>query len=250
MAESNIQWTDKVWNAITGCSKISTGCLNCYAERMSHRLAGRCGYNKEHPFDINIHTDKIALPSKWKKPCRIFVNSMGDLFHEKVDNQWINLIWNEMFNNPRHTFIILTKRPERLLEWTQIKSRATGWPIDEIWPDWMWVGISAEDQASYDCRKQYLLDTPAAVKIISFEPLLECIDPGPDLVKFQWITVGSETGSRLRPCDPLWIQELWLHAKEAHVPFFYKQGLKSMSDQDGIAYLGIINTRQYPGSVL
>ncbi|MCL6561037.1 MAG: phage Gp37/Gp68 family protein, partial [Firmicutes bacterium] len=202
MAKTKIEWTEYSWNPVTGCTKISPGCANCYAERFARRLAGRCGYPKDDAFRVTLHPDKIGEPLKWRQPRRIFVSSMGDLFHEQVPDEFIARIWWVMgqcagYLDPSryrgHTFMILTKRPERMKEWLE------GWAEQETrkrwieslgevydwmngpryWPDVLenvWLGVTAEDQVRADERIPILLQIPAAVHWISCEPLLGPID--------------------------------------------------------------------------
>ena len=191
MADTKIDWAEKSWNPVTGCSKISPGCANCYAERMSKRLAGQCGYPKENPFAVTLHPDKLDEPLRWKKPKRIFVCSMGDLFHDDVPFEVINRIWATMISVVcrEHTFMILTKRPERMLEfyeWTQKRIRQGIFGV-EFEGNHIWIGVTAENQEQADKRIPILLQIPAAVRFVSVEPML-----GP--VKFRPYTL---TG---RPC--------------------------------------------------
>ena len=223
MSKSKIEWTDTTWNPITGCTKISDGCRNCYAERMSKRLAGRCGYPKDNPFQVTVHSDKYLEPLTWRKPRRVFVNSMSDLFHSDVQDDWILAVFVAMgltyehtgemkeispghkvgIHRPKHTFMILTKRPERMRNFI---NRLTSKGPDEEWDkkahyyssqltsmigaplpgnaiftfsQWiqdgmpgLWLGVSVENQAAADERIPLLLKTPAAIRFISVEPLI------------------------------------------------------------------------------
>src|SRR5690348_14696881 len=168
--KSPIQWTDASWNPVVGCKRVSAGCDHCYAFQLhdQRHIAWKRGRWDAAPKQYRLPFSKVQLlperlndPLRWRKPRRVFVNSMSDLFHEDVPGEFINQVWNTMRNAKQHTYQILTKRPERLLEWTQTKARATGWPINEIWPDWIWLGVSVENQAAADERIPVLLETPA-----------------------------------------------------------------------------------------
>jgi protein gp37 len=200
MAKSKIEWCDQVWNPITGCTKISEGCNACYAERMAKRLAGRFGYPKINPFAVTSHHDRIYEPSKWKKPQRVFVGSMGDIFHPDVPEHWIDAIMVTAALFRKHTFMILTKRPQRMLEYFNrpkeeiLKSweesiQQIKWNINKLdtctcaaqlysycmdnWPvPNIWLGVTTENQATTNQRLPLLLKTPAAKRFISAEPLL------------------------------------------------------------------------------
>ena len=188
---SKIEWTDETWNVVTGCTKVSAGCTHCYAERMSKRLAGRCGYPKDDPFRVTLHPDKLDKPLKWKKPRKIFVNSMSDLFHEDVPDEFIDEVFAVMSDAGQHTFMILTKRPERMKQYLSLdnprytarkvfnltKDPAGKFDCDLHWPLInVWLGTSVENQAAADERIPPLLQVPAAVKFISVEPLLGPVD--------------------------------------------------------------------------
>jgi protein gp37 len=249
--KSSIEWTDATWNPVTGCSKVSPGCAHCYAETQAMgRLKGRTGYpglpwtpaNAE--VNVNLRPERLDQPSRWRKPRMVFVNSMSDLFHELVSFEFINEVWMQMYNNPRHTFQILTKRPERLRAWTRWAAREGCWPVDEIWPDWMWVGTSIEDRR-YVARADVLRETPAAVRFISAEPLLgplvydqwnipidkgaprrwddHWVGPQLDLSGIHWLIVGGESGPGHRPMREEWVHELLREAKRADTAFFFKQ---------------------------
>ncbi len=183
---TKIEWTDETYNPVTGCTKVSAGCRSCYAERMSKRLAGRCGYPEvPHHFDVTLHPDRLDQPLHWRKPRRIFVCSMGDLFHEDVPNDYITMVFDVMCDarTQEHTFQVLTKRPEHISEW--LNWVAQYWPGDSpfsiCWevtghaPS-VWIGVSAENQETADERIPILLDTPAAVRFVSCEPLLGPVD--------------------------------------------------------------------------
>lgn len=227
---TRIEWADEVWNPVTGCSPVSEGCRNCYAERMSKRLAGRCGYPRDEPFRVTYHQDRLEEPVKWKKPRRVFVCSMGDLFHEDVKSQWLCKIFTVIFENPQHTFLVLSKRVRRMshaLQFMGVNYRA------EL-PN-LWVGVTVENQRTADERIPFLLQIPAAVRFVSVEPMLEpiCLDKENDLSPWDccaewleyidWVICGGETGHGARPMDPEWARSLRDQCVEAGVPFFFKQ---------------------------
>lgn len=258
--KSGISWTNATWNPITGCSKVSPGCAHCYAETISLRY----GFSKSPWIEANaaqnvvLHPERLDIPKRWRKPRMIFVNSMSDLFHPLVPSSFINEVWMQMFNNPRHTYQILTKRPERLLWWTEGKARVMGWPIEEIWPKWMWVGTSVENRLWAGIRIPLLLRTRAAVTFISAEPLLGALDlrdylgccPScgaprkdaiasscgyceayPDVRGLSWVIVGGESGAKRRHYDVEWARSIRDQCVAAEVPFFYKQGAAFKSGQ-------------------
>ncbi len=227
MADTQIDWCDKVWNPVTGCSKVSTGCKNCYAERMAKRLAGRAGYPAENPFAVTLHPDRLDQPLHWRKPQRVFVNSMSDLFHEDVPFEFVEQVWDTMFNCgavtfdgcPRHTFMILTKRPSRMLEFTH-------WLRDDRLrePRYrnVWLGVSVEDQATADERTPYLRRCPAALRFLSVEPMLGPIPMLP-LRGISWVIAGGESGPHARPAHPDWFRSVRDQCAAAGVPFWFKQ---------------------------
>lgn len=247
MSKTNIEWTDRTWNPIAGCSIVSPGCTNCYAMRMAariDRMMPRSHYegltktvngNPVWTGKVNRAPDHIfKAPLKWRKPTRMFVNSMSDLFHQDVPDDWIDEIFRIMAATPRHTYQILTKRPERMRDY------ARGWlsPISNVW-----MGVSVEDQARADERIPLLLETPAAVRFISAEPLLghlgltqwlhdvdcamvprdvcTCCDPRE--VRIDWVIAGGESGPGKRPVNIDWMRDIRDQCKAAGVPLFVKQ---------------------------
>ena len=226
---SKILWTDETWNPITGCTKISPGCQNCYAERMSHRLKGRYGYPADDPFRVTVHESKLWEPYRWKKPRRIFVCSMGDLFHEDVGCHTLNYVFNVMVNNPQHIFQVLTKRPERM------RHVMTRWNIADR--KHIWLGVTAENQEQADKRLPILLSIPAAVRFVSVEPMLGTvsfrwlkINPRPSstneydgLRDLSWVICGGESGQNARPMHPQWAASLRDQCEATGTPFMFKQ---------------------------
>ena len=229
MLKTKIPYVDKTWNPITGCSAISEGCKNCYAKRMANRLRGRYGYPADDPFKVTFHPDRLKEPEKWKKPCKVFVCSMGDLFHEDVDDfdfEQARLdIWHIMESCPQHTFLILTKRPAIMRGFCMTKE-----PMKHIW-----LGVTAENQDRADDRIPILLSIPAAVHFVSIEPMLgpvnlnlcwECqVEPRKchEHNKIDWVIAGPETGPGARECKSEWIEDLYEQCCLANIPFFDKR---------------------------
>ena len=211
---SNIEWTEKTWNPITGCTKISEGCLNCYAERMAKRLAGRFGYNATSPFQPTLHMDKFYAPMIRKKPTFYFVCSMGDLFHNDVSKYNIKRVIERARLSRQHTYMFLTKRPERMK-----------FIVDKMWnkpPPNIWLGVTAENQKRADERIPILLDIPAAVHFVSVEPMLSRIDIDDHLHGLEWIIAGCESGSGRRPAQIEWFRGLKNQCTDTVVPFFFE----------------------------
>ncbi len=208
---SGIEWTEATWNPLTGCTKISPGCKNCYAERMSIRLRAMGQPNYSHGFKLTLHENSLDIPLHWKKPTNIFVNSMSDLFHEEVPIDFIKRVFDVMQKAYWHRFQVLTKRSERLLDLNpQLK-----------WASNIWMGVSVENQEYYH-RIDHLRQTGAHIKFLSIEPML-----GPlkylNLKGIDWVIVGGESGSCARPMSPLWVTSVRDQCQDAGVPFFFKQ---------------------------
>ena len=209
--KSAIEWTEATWNPLTGCDKISPGCANCYAERMSLRLKLMGQKNYRNGFDLTLHEHALELPLKWKTPQRIFVNSMSDLFHKDVPAKFIQKVFATMRAASWHRFQILTKRSDRLAELSP--------SID--WPRNVWQGVSVESD-DYTFRVDHLRSTGAAVRFLSIEPLLGPI-PKLDLTNIHWVIVGGESGPGARPMREEWVLEIRDQCQSANVPFFFKQ---------------------------
>jgi len=238
--KTGIAWTDATWNPVTGCSKVSPGCAHCYAETLAlTRLAGKPGYPglawtpENAAANVVLHPDRLHIPSHWRKPRRIFVCSMGDLFHPDVPDEFIFRVLNEaLMGNRRHVYQVLTKRPERMRDWFAENAHrfwhyhAPDEPKREyVTPDWpdsqLWLGTSIENDR-FVGRADALRDTPAAVRFISAEPLLGPL-PSLDLTGIDWLIIGGESGPGHRPMDPVWVRELRDRADGAGVAFFFKQ---------------------------
>ena len=210
-ANSTIEWTESTWNPVTGCTKISEGCAHCYAERMALRLKAMGQKNYVNGFQVTLHPHALNIPLKWKSPHMIFVNSMGDLFHNEVPLSFIQQVFEVMNNAYRHRFQILTKRAERLADLAPSLN----------WTENIWMGVTVES-AAYLYRLEYLRNVKAAVKFLSLEPLLSPM-PNMDLTEIGWVIVGGESGPGARPMNKSWVTNIQQQCHDAKVPFFFKQ---------------------------
>ena len=208
---SSIEWTESTWNPLTGCTKVSPGCANCYAERMALRLKSMGNPNYTNGFSISMHENVLELPLRWRKPQTIFVNSMSDLFHEDVPEQFIFRVFDVMRRADWHCFQILTKRSRRLSDLSP----------QLPWMPHIWVGVSVEDQG-HTFRIDHLRRTGAHVKFLSLEPLLEPIS-SLSLEGIDWVIVGGESGPKCRPIKKSWVIDIRNRCQETKVPFFFKQ---------------------------
>ncbi len=211
MANTKIEWTESTWNPVTGCTKISEGCLNCYAERMAKRLKAMGQANYTNGFEVTMHSHVLEHPLKWKKSQVIFVNSMSDLFHEEIPLGFIKQIFDVMKRADWHTFQILTKRARRLEELAPF--------LD--WPQNVWMGVTVEN-AKCSYRIDHLRSVPAAVRFLSMEPLLSAVD-NINLDRIDWVIVGGESGQGARPIKEQWVRSIREQCQNANVPFFFKQ---------------------------
>lgn len=250
MAErSSIEWTDTTWNPVTGCTKVSPGCDHCYAEKFAERWRGTPGHHFEDGFDVVLRPERLALPLRWRKPRPIFVNSMSDLFHNQVPDEFIARVFAVMAIASRHTFQVLTKRHGRMRsllsspsfghlvaeqgrahhigcqqDWLAAGAMLSGRPLPNVW-----LGVSAEDQKRAKLRIPALLDTPAALRFVSAEPLLGPIDlDRADLDArvdggIDWVIAGGESGPKARPMHPDWVRSLRDQCAVSGIPFFFKQ---------------------------
>lgn len=208
---SNIEWTESTWNPVTGCTKISAGCKNCYAATMAKRLHAMGNRRYKNGFNLTLHHDLIELPLKWKKPRRIFVNSMSDLFHKDVPLDFIKSIFKTMNKAHWHSFQILTKRSDRLLELSP----------DLPWSDNIWQGVSVEDERVVH-RINDLRNVPAKIRFLSLEPLIGPLD-NLNLQGIHWVIVGGESGPGARPIKVDWVRSIRDQCLEQDVAFFFKQ---------------------------
>jgi len=209
--KSNIEWTDMTWNPVTGCTKISQGCKNCYAERMARRLEAMGSERYRNGFEVTLHPDLLDVPRRWRRGRVVFVNSMSDLFHEEVPLAYIQRVFGTMRDCPQHTFQVLTKRSERL---AQVAAELP-------WPGNVWVGVSVEDDRVLH-RIEDLRSIPAAVRFLSLEPLIGPLDELA-LAGIHWVIVGGESGPKARPIRKEWVTSIFRQCRAARVPFFFKQ---------------------------
>ncbi len=217
MAEqSSIEWTDATWNPVRGCTKISAGCKHVIAETFAERWRGIPRHPYEQGFDLRLVPEKLLDPLKWRRSRRIFVNSMSDLFHENIDPKFVSAVLHTMRLADWHIYQVLTKRSARMLE--QINTHHTNLrSLDHIW-----LGVSVENRKHGVPRIQHLRDTPAAIRFLSIEPLIE--DLGLlDLRAIDWVIVGGESGPKARPMEPSWVLSIQQQCLEARIPFFFKQ---------------------------
>src|SRR5256885_1094929 len=208
---SPIEWTESTWNPVTGCTKISPGCKHCYAERMAGRLRAMGQGNYRNGFELTLQPQMLELPLRWKKPQRIFVNSMSDLFHKNVPADYVRRVFDVMGRAHWHQFQILTKRSDRLLELSPM--------LD--WRPNIWMGVSVEN-ADYLFRVHDLRRTGAFIKFLSIEPLLGPV-ANMDLRGIDWVIVGGESGPGARPMRREWVIDVRRQCRAAHVAFFFKQ---------------------------
>ena len=213
--KSAIEWTDATWNPITGCTKVSRGCDNCYAERFAERFRGVHGHPFESGFDLKLRHDRLNQPLAWKRPRRVFVNSMSDLFHKDVEADFIDLVFDTMEVANHHVFQILTKRSS-LMKSYLIRRYGSG-----LVPQHIWCGVSVEDRIATS-RIRHLQEAPVCVRFLSIEPLLEPIG-NIDLKGISWVIVGGESGPKARPMKERWVLDIRDACKRRGVDFFFKQ---------------------------
>ncbi len=212
---SKIEWTDATWNPVTGCTKITRGCDNCYAERFAERFRGTPGHPYEPGFDLTLRPERLSQPLSWKRPRMIFVNSMSDLFHKDVPTEFIDKVFDTMEAADWHVFQILTKRSSLMRDYLR---RRYG---SRLVPRHIWCGVSVEDNKAA-ARIRHLQDAPITTRFLSIEPLL-----GPvgdiDIEGVSWVIVGGESGPGARPMDADWVREIRDNCLSSEVPFFFKQ---------------------------
>lgn len=208
---SAIEWTEATWNPVTGCSKVSPGCAHCYAESFAERWRGIPGHPYEQGFDLRLWPNRLDQPLRWTRPRMIFVNSMSDLFHEDIPDDFIHEVFDVMEQANHHTFQVLTKRHERLTE------LAGNLP----WPDNVWMGVTIENRRFVE-RADYLRSVPAAVRFISAEPLLGPLERL-NLANIDWLIAGGESGWKHRPVHAEWLRDLRDRCQKAGVAYFFKQ---------------------------
>ena len=209
---SKIEWTEETWNPTTGCDKVSQGCANCYAEILSERLQKFGNTKYKNGFKLTLHPYTLDRPLSWKEPRKIFVNSMSDLFHKDIPEDYIRQVWSTMERADWHTYQILTKRPERMFEFV--------YRLDKILPN-VWLGTSVENEKVVS-RIEMLRKVPAKVRFISFEPLIDSVGKI-NLDGIHWSIVGGESGQNHRPIKKEWIEEILEQCRRQNVAFFFKQ---------------------------
>jgi protein gp37 len=239
---SAIEWTDATWNPITGCTKITAGCDNCYAERFAERFRGVPGHPFENGFDLTIRPDRLSQPLLWRRPRMIFVNSMSDLFHKEVPRSFIDQVFETMEAADHHIFQVLTKRSSLMRSYLDLANRYN----DRAPPAHIWFGVSVEDGRAKG-RVEHLRDSPAAVRFLSIEPLLGPIGEI-DLRGIHWVIAGGESGPGARPLHIEWAREIRDSSAAQEVPFFFKQwgGIRPKSggrDLDGREWNGFPSIR-------
>lgn len=208
---TSIEWTQATWNPVTGCTKISPGCKHCYAARMAKRLQAMGQPRYAAGFRVTLQEDMVDAPLRWRKPRKVFVNSMSDLFHDDVPLEFIRRIFEVMEQADQHHFQILTKRAERL---HSLRLRLP-------WPKNVWMGVSVENDRYLD-RISHLVDIPASIRFLSLEPLLGPLANLP-LSNIDWVIVGGESGPHARPMHADWVRQILAQCSEKRVPFFFKQ---------------------------
>lgn len=213
---SKIEWTDATWNPVRGCTKVSPGCVHCYAETLAERFRGVPNHPYEQGFDLRLVPDKIAEPLSWSKPQMVFVNSMSDLFHKDVPDEYIVLVARVMASANWHTYQVLTKRSERLRDLLQTKL-AFASELPHIW----W-GVSVENRKHGLPRVEHLRQADPKMAFLSVEPLLEDLGNF-SLSGIDWVIVGGESGAGARPMNSAWVVEIQRQCRESNIPFFFKQ---------------------------
>ncbi len=238
MAETTIEWTDATWNPVAGCSIMSAGCTNCYAMRMAARLEAmgvekyrgltrKSGGRSKWTGALYLDESALQIPTTWSRPRNVFVNSMSDLFHPYIPTEFVRKVWRVMADTPRHTYQILTKRPDRMSEILR-----TGFPVLSN----VWLGASVEDGRVLH-RLDELRQVPAAVRFVSFEPLIGSVSGG-NLAGIHWAIVGGESGPSARPMAPLWIDEIFDMCTDSDTAFFFKQWGGLNKKKTGRSYRG------------
>lgn len=227
--QSSIEWTDATWNPVTGCTKVSPGCKHCYAERLAERFRGIPGHPYEQGFDLRLWPTRLHLPLRWREPRKIFVNSMSDLFHKNVPDEFIAKVFNVMRQADWHIFQLLTKRSERMRVWSNAhfcsSVCSSGYSLNgkAVWPEQVWAGVSVETQA-YVGRIRDLQQVPAKVRFLSVEPLLGPVELDRSLLEgIHWVIVGGESGPFARPMEPEWVDAILRQCRQHGVKFFFKQ---------------------------
>lgn len=235
MATSKIEWTDKTWNPVTGCTKQSEGCRNCYAEVMARRLKGMHKPKYQNGFSLTLHPEDLNEPKKWRAKSMVFVCSMGDLFHKDVPFEFIDQVMQTITDTPQHRYQILTKRAERMAEYFATRKA----------PANAWLGVTVEEERT-KFRMDYLRQIPATVHFLSCEPLLSDLGEM-NLEGIEWVIVGGESGVKARPMQEAWVLNIKHQANAAKVPFFFKQW--GTWSKDGVKSNKHVNGKLLEGKV-
>ena len=213
--KSTIEWTDATWNPVTGCTKVTRGCDNCYAERFAERFRGTLGHHFESGFDLTLRPERLSQPLRWKRPRMIFVNSMSDLFHKDIPKDFIDRVFDTMEAADRHVFQVLTKRSSVMRDYLRHRYGS------ELTPRHIWCGVSVEDEMA-TARVQHLQKAPVLVRFLSVEPLLGPVGDM-DIEGISWVIVGGESGPKARPMKLPWVLDIRDLCAREGVPFFFKQ---------------------------
>jgi protein gp37 len=213
--KSTIEWTDATWNPVTGCTKVTRGCDNCYAERFAERFRGTLGHHFESGFDLTLRPERLSQPLRWKRPRMIFVNSMSDLFHKDIPKDFIDRVFDTMEAADRHVFQVLTKRSSLMGNYLRYRYGS------ELTPRHIWCGVSVEDGMA-TARIQHLQKAPVSVRFLSVEPLLGPVGDM-DIEGISWVIVGGESGPKARPMKLPWVLDIRDLCAREGVPFFFKQ---------------------------
>jgi protein gp37 len=271
-AISGIEWTDATWNPVTGCTKVSPGCDHCYAETLTERFHGKGSFAH-----VTLHDDRLSTPLRWRAPRRVFVNSMADLFHDAVPDDFLAAVWAVMATTPQHTYQVLTKRHARMrsllsslrfindvcsfIEFWGEEQDASLLDFELTWPvPHVWLGVSAEDHKRAQLRVPALLDTPAAVRFLSCEPLLGPMDlrpwipgqhrPGTTPPPLSWVITGGESGRQARPAHPDWFRQIRDDCLTAGVAYFHKQNGEWREPTRGEDYDTTLGRAGHPPALL
>ena len=234
--KSAIEWTDSTWNPVTGCTKVSRGCDNCYAERFAERFRGVPGHPFEVGFDLTLREERLEQPLRWKRPRQVFVNSMSDLFHKGVPWSFVDRVFDVMEQANWHIFQVLTKRSSLMRGYLRDRYG------DSVVPSHIWCGVSVEDRSAL-VRVKHLQDSPVALRFLSMEPLLDSVGEF-DVSGISWIIVGGESGPGARPIEEEWVCDIRELCEGNDIPFFFKQwgGLRPKSggrELEGLEYNGM-----------
>ena len=233
---SAIEWTDSTWNPVTGCTKVSRGCDNCYAERFAERFRGVAGHHFEMGFDLTMREERLGQPLRWRRPRLVFVNSMSDLFHKEIDLVYVDRVFDVMERADWHIFQVLTKRSSLMRDYLNARY------VDSPAPSHIWCGVSVEDRSAL-VRVRHLQECHASVRFLSMEPLLDSVGSF-DVSGISWVIVGGESGPGYRPMAEDWAIEVRDLCEDNHIPFFFKQwgGLRPKTggrDLVGLEYNGM-----------